>query len=59
MNTESGCGIIWTFIKPANKSRVFKRHTPLNPLLIEGKAEDLQIRGGMGIGNGVQADKQQ
>ena len=44
--------------KPANKNRVFNRNTPLNPLLIEGKAEDLQIRGGTGIGNDVQAGKQ-
>jgi len=45
-------------IKPANKSRDFKRHTPLNPLLIEGKAEDIQIRGVTGIGKVVQAGKQ-
>ncbi|VAX31686.1 hypothetical protein MNBD_NITROSPIRAE02-1237 [hydrothermal vent metagenome] len=45
-------------INPANRSRVFERHTPLNPLLIEGRAEDIQIRGGTGIGKGEQAGKQ-
>ena len=39
-------------IKPANKNRVFKRNTPLNPLLIEGKTEDIQIRGRTGTGKG-------
>ncbi|VAX31448.1 hypothetical protein MNBD_NITROSPIRAE02-1448 [hydrothermal vent metagenome] len=42
-------------IKPANKNRVFKRNTPLNPLLIEGKTEDIQIRGGTGTGKGGKA----
>ena len=45
-------------IKPANKNRAFKMHTPLNPLLIEGKAEEIEIRYGTGTGNGVQAGKQ-
>ncbi|VAX34453.1 hypothetical protein MNBD_NITROSPIRAE03-1015 [hydrothermal vent metagenome] len=46
------------FIKPADRSRVFKRHTPLNPLLIEGRAEDIQIRGGTERGKGEQTGKQ-
>ncbi len=42
-------------IKPANKNKVFKRNTPLNHLLIEGKTEDIQIRGGTGTGKGEKA----